>query len=181
MLVHLNILRRRWLVYNTKHKRIITNQPSTLPVLAQRFRTPSQVKKILGWKIFSPIFFSALYTLHNNHACAIPVVVTTRCNRVQLPLSLSLSRSIRGMRGISINSRNQKRRSGRGSALCAPLPPPLRSTLWTDTPLHTLLPTSLFCHPDAAASGFVMLKMCRYMRFPVFADCILLIYDPWRN
>lgn len=62
------------------------------------------------------------------------------------------------MQGISINSRNQKRRSGRGCALCAPLPPPLRSTVWTDTPSTRSYRRRFSATPMQQLLGFVMLK-----------------------
>lgn len=110
---------------------LIIARPLVLPVLYTASRSKENARTE---NIFTHSFSFALYTLHNTHACAILVAVTTRCNRVPLPLSFSpsLSRCIRGMRGISINSSNQKRRGGRGWALCSPPP-------------HPTLPPSFYC------------------------------------
>ena len=119
-----------------------------------------------------------IITTHARSSSSSPLAVTVFH-------SPSLSRCIRGMRGISINSRNQKRRSGRGCALCAPLPPPLRSTVWTDTPSTRSYRRRFSATPMQQLLGFVMLKcvvICRpkHKPFPVFSDCILLIYDTSR-
>jgi len=138
-----NILRRNRQFRTLKHRINITNKLSLLSILTQRVNLPVKLRKC--YNDFHAFSFT-LYTLHNKHACAIPVVVTIRCNRV-----LSLSRCIRGMRGISINSRNQKRRSGRGCALCAPFPLP-NVLLYGPTPLPHAPTDVAFLPPRRSSS-----------------------------